>query len=85
MDETPRLFDVEPHPAKKTPEGVAYICPQCWQRVYLLFAPEEPPRCDPCSEQMILLPRGHRKSAAPPAPETAPETPADSEEKPGLL
>ena len=79
MDETPRLFDVDTQPARKRPEGAAYICPQCWQRIYLLLPPEEPPLCDPCGEKMIPL-RGVKKPAPPPKAPTA-----EPEEKPGLL
>lgn len=77
MDETLKLFDVKAQPARRAPDGIAYVCPRCWQRVILLLAPEEPPLCDPCSERMIAIPRGEEHTAD---TTSSPEGPAGRQE-----
>lgn len=47
-----RLFEV-PARGRSAGGGVRYVCPQCWRRIELLVAPEEPPLCAACDVRTL--------------------------------
>ncbi len=57
---------VEPSERAPKAPAIVYVCPQCWRRVEVCIALDDPPHCDPCSERMTLYKMP--KDAADPAP-----------------